>query len=150
MLHGWISVCGAYYLPVYYQVLGSTATAAGIMMLAFSVSASISSALAGLAISVTGDYRRVIWAAWAITLLGYGLMIALDDTSSIGKRVGYPLIAGIGLGPLFEVPMIAMQAAMPIKHMATSVAAYSFIRTMGSTVGVSVGQTIFTSVVLGS
>jgi MFS family permease len=114
-------------------------------MLAFSFSSSITSALGGLIISITGDYRRVIWGAWTLFTVGYGLMTQLEDTSSIAKRVVYPLIAGIGLGPLFQVPMVALQAAMPIKDMATSVATYSFLRTMGSTVGVSIGQTIYTA-----
>ena len=35
---------------------------------------------------------------------------------------------------------------MPIKDMATSTGAFAFIRTIGGTVGVSIGQTIFTSV----
>ncbi len=63
--------------------------------------------------------------------------------------------------------MIALQAAMPLKDMATSTAAYGFIRlvcshvfmtccdikkflnvirTLGGTIGVSVGQVVFSSV----
>jgi len=35
---------------------------------------------------------------------------------------------------------------MPLRDMATSTGAFGFIRTMGGTVGVSVGQAIFTGV----
>lgn len=39
-----------------------------------------------------------------------------------------------------------MQAAMPNKDMATSTAAVGLVRQLGSTIGVSVGQAIWTSV----
>ena len=39
-----------------------------------------------------------------------------------------------------------MQAAMPIKDMATSTATVGLLRQLGSTVGVSVGQVIWASV----
>jgi len=40
----------------------------------------------------------------------------------------YPLIAGVGLGGLFQVPLVGLQAAMPVKDMATSTAAFSLMR----------------------
>lgn len=74
----------------------------------------------------------------------------------------FTLVPSIGCGPLFLGPLIALQAAMPMKDMATSTAAMGFVRystfseakpcsnrfsrIMGSTVGVAVGQVIFTSV----
>lgn len=57
-----------------------------------------------------------------------------------------PLVAGFGVGGLFFPPLILMQAAMPIKDMATTTATTGLIRQLGSTVGVSVGQTIWSSV----
>ena len=58
----------------------------------------------------------------------------------------YPLIAGLGVGGLFFAPILAMQAAMPIKDMATSTATVGLLRQLGSTVGVSVGQAIWYTV----
>jgi hypothetical protein len=58
----------------------------------------------------------------------------------------FPLIAAIGAGGMFQPPLIALQAAMPLKDMATSTAAFGFIRTLAGTVGISIGQAIFTSV----
>jgi hypothetical protein len=61
-------------------------------------------------------------------------------------KVVYPLIAALGIGGLFQTPLIGLQAAMPLKDMATSTAAFGFIRTLGGTVGISIGQAIFSSV----
>ncbi|KAH9030951.1 MFS general substrate transporter [Lactarius hengduanensis] len=137
---------GAYYLPLYYQVLGSSATGAGIRMIPFSLGAAVISAVAGIAVTRTGTYRGIIWAAWAMMILGWGLMITLDDRSNTAKKELYPMIAAIGIGCLFQTPLIALQAAMPLKDMATSTGAFGFLRTMGGTVGISVGQAIYTSI----
>lgn len=61
-------------------------------------------------------------------------------------QVIFPLLAGLGLGGLFYPPIIAMQAAMPLKDMATSTAAVGLLRQLGCTVGVAIGQAIWSSV----
>jgi len=40
----------------------------------------------------------------------------------------YPLIAAIGVGGLFQTPLICLQAAMPFKDMATSTATFVLLR----------------------
>jgi EmrB/QacA subfamily drug resistance transporter len=102
-LHAVAFFCGAYYLPLYFQVLGASATGAGIRMLAFSLACSVTSALSGVIVTRTGEYRPLIWGAWAVYALGYGLMTQLDDTSSVAVKEVYPLIGGLGLGCLFQV-----------------------------------------------
>ncbi|KAK0451021.1 MFS amino acid permease [Armillaria borealis] len=118
----------SFFLPVYFQILGSSATGAGVRMLPFSLGSSLTSATMGYVVSRTGEYRLVIWISWAVFTLGYGLMIMLDSYSNTAEKVLYPFIAAVGLGTMFQVPMIALQAAMPLKDMATSTAAYGFIR----------------------
>ncbi|KAI1795901.1 MFS amino acid permease [Ganoderma leucocontextum] len=143
--HAFGFFAGSYYLPVYFQVLGSSATGAGVRMLPFSLSGALMSIVSGQIISRTGRWRPVMWAAWAIMTLGWGLMITLDDTSNTAERVLYPFVTAIGVGCLFQTPLIALQAAMPLKDMATSTAAFVLIRTLGGTVGISVGQAIISS-----
>jgi hypothetical protein len=62
------------------------------------------------------------------------------------EQVLYLLVASLGIGVLFQSPLIALQAAMPLKDMATSTATFGLLRTLGGTVGISVGQAILTSV----
>ncbi|KAF5327370.1 hypothetical protein D9619_004462 [Psilocybe cf. subviscida] len=135
----------AFYLPVYFQALGASATRAGVEMLPLSLGAAAMSAVSGVAVTKTGIYRPVIWLAFAVYSVGLGLMSMLDSHSSNAVKVIYPLISAFGLGALFQTPLIALQAAMPIKDMATSTGTFGFIRTLGGTVGISVGQTIFSS-----
>ncbi|KAJ7595119.1 major facilitator superfamily domain-containing protein [Mycena floridula] len=136
---------GVYYLPVYFQALGSSATGAGLWMLPFSLGGAFMSAMSGLAVSIIKRYRFILWLGWAISILGYGLMITLDSHSNSGKKVLLPIVASFGLGSLFQVPLVALQAAMPVKDMATTTGTFSFIRTMGGTVGIAIGQVVFST-----
>ncbi|KIM48915.1 hypothetical protein M413DRAFT_438091 [Hebeloma cylindrosporum] len=144
-MHALAFFAGAYYLPLYFQVLGASATKAGVEMLPFSLGCAVMSIFAGIVVSRTGQYRPVMWVSYAIFAVGMGLMIMLDDNSTTVEKVFYPLIAAIGLGSLFQTPLIGLQAAMPIKDMATSTSTFGFIRSLGATVGISIGQAIYSS-----
>ncbi|KAJ7510006.1 MFS general substrate transporter [Mycena galericulata] len=136
---------GAYYLPLYFQVLGSSATGAGVRMLPYSLGCALVSAISGQIVTRTKEYRPVIWFAWPVFTLGFGLMIMLDDKSGPAREAVFPLVAAIGVGCLFQTPLIGLQAAMPIKDMATSTSTFGFIRTLGGTVAIAIGQAIISS-----
>lgn len=104
------------------------------------------SALSGIVVTKTGSYRPAMWFGWSVMTLGWGLMIMLDNTSTIAEQEIYPLIAALGIGCLFQTPLVAVQAAMPIKDMATSTGAFVFLRTLGGTIGITIGETILSSV----
>jgi membrane-bound ClpP family serine protease len=73
----------AYYLPMYFQVLGSSAIGAGVRMLPFSLGAALFSAIGGITITKTGSWRPVMWLAFATMTLGFGLMTQLSSTSTV-------------------------------------------------------------------
>ncbi|KAG2111720.1 major facilitator superfamily domain-containing protein [Suillus discolor] len=163
-LHGVVFFTGSYYLPMYYQVLGASATTSGIQMLPYSLTSSLMSVASGIVVTRTGSYRPAIWFGWSVMTLGWGLMIMLDSTSTTyvyshcrsqvitiallnsAEKEIYPLIAALGVGGLFQTPLVAIQAAMPIKDMATSTGAFVFLRTLGGTIGITIGEAIISSV----
>ena len=53
-----------------------------IRMLPFSLGGAFFSAAGGIVVSRTGLYRPVMWFAWSVMLLGWGLMTMLDDNSN--------------------------------------------------------------------
>ncbi|KAG1836612.1 MFS general substrate transporter [Suillus subluteus] len=145
-LHAVIFFAVSSYLPMYYQVLGASATGSGVRMLPFSLCSSITASVSGIIVARTGSYRPMMWFGWSVMTLGWGLMIMLDNTTTIVAQEVYPLIASLGIGCVFQTPLIAIQAAMPLKDMATSTGAFMFLRTLGSTVGMTIGETIISSV----
>lgn len=144
-LHAITFFSASYYLPLYYQVLGASATGAGIRMIPFSLGTAIMSIVAGVINSRTGKCRPIMWCAYATMTLGWGLMTMLDYNSNNAEKELYPFVATLGVGCLFQVPIIAIQAAMPIKDMATASSAFMFLRTVGGAVGISVGEAIISS-----
>lgn len=80
--HALAFFAGAYYLPIYFQVLGSSATGAGVRMLPYSLAGAAVSAISGQIVTRTGKWRPTMWFSWVIIVLGYGLMIQLDEKSN--------------------------------------------------------------------
>ncbi|KZT25859.1 MFS general substrate transporter [Neolentinus lepideus HHB14362 ss-1] len=142
-LHGIAFFAGNYYLPVYFQVLGASAIMAGIKTMAYSFVSAMLASIAGLLVARTGKYRMILWCSWAVMTLGYGLMIRLNEKTSIALQEIYILIAALGVGPLFQVPLLVLQAAMPVKDMAMSTATFNLLRTIGGTIGISIGDAIY-------
>jgi EmrB/QacA subfamily drug resistance transporter len=135
---------GAYYLPLYYQaVTGSSSTLSAVQMLPYSLVSAATSMASGLYVSKVGSYRPTIWVSFAVFTLGMGLMTMLDARTSKAEQEIYPLIAGLGLGCLFQTPLIALTAAMPPKAMAASTASMTLVRSAAGTVGITVAGSIF-------
>jgi len=144
-LHALVFFTVAYYAPVYFQVLGASPTLAGIKVIPLSLASSLVAIVSGLIVVKTGDYRMVMWVGLAVMTLGFGLMIQLDYNSSAAKQEIFLLVTGLGIGCLFQPPLIALQASMPLAEMATSTATFGLMRTLGGTIGIAVGDAILTS-----
>lgn len=118
----------SYYIPLYFQILGSSATMAGIRQLPLSFGASVFALLTGFAVSKTKRYRPFLWIGGAILTLGTGLVIMLEENTPTYKQELPLLVAGIGLGMILQPPLVGLQASMPLKDMATSTAVYILLR----------------------
>ncbi|KAL0566008.1 hypothetical protein V5O48_016002 [Marasmius crinis-equi] len=142
-IHMFVFLMATYFLPAYFQALGSSAVASGIKMLPFSLVASIVSFTSGQVVAKTGRYRPVMWTGFVFMTLGFGLMIQLDDTSSHVEQEMYIFVAALGAGCFFQIPTVALQACMPLAQMATSTTAFILVRALSGSIGLSVGNVIF-------
>lgn len=75
--------------------------------------------------------------------LGYGLFINLPQEHTWGKIFPYELVAGLGVGPLFQAPLIALQSKVAPKDIATATATFGFIRNISTAISVVIGGVIF-------
>jgi len=144
-IHAYSFFAASYYVPLYFQILGASATLSGVKLMPLSLGASLMAVFSGILLSILKKYRLMIWLSWIVMTLGFGLMIMLDETTPIAQQEVFILIAGLGVGCLFQPPLIALQAAMPLDDMATSTATFGLLRTLGGTVGISVGGAIYAS-----
>lgn len=124
----------------------------------------------GAIITATGHFAPLIIIGSMLTTVGAGLLITLDQASGPGEWIGYQVLAGLGIGLCFQVPIMAGQALSPPEDVSSVTALilceYSFFfpalelrilllpqtnlratvfQTMGGAVMVSAGQAAFTN-----
>lgn len=145
LIHAIVFFSISYYIPLYFQILGHSATGAGVRQIPYSLGGALVATISGQIVTRTGKYREQIWGAWFFMALSAGLLIMLDDRSNQAEKVIFLLLGALGTGPLFQTPLIALQAAMPLRDMAVSTGAFMFLRVIGGAVGISVSQAVISS-----
>ncbi|SPO02544.1 related to DHA14-like major facilitator efflux transporter [Cephalotrichum gorgonifer] len=144
--HSFVFISGSYYLPLYFQgVLRLSSLMSGVYLLAFAMSLSACSAAIGFIIRATGNYKVGILTGMAVMTLGVGLFIDLGVDSSLAKIILYQVVAGFGVGPNFQSPLIALQAGVEGRDVASATSAFSFARQMAGTISVVVGGAVFSN-----
>lgn len=142
--HGFVFIAGCYFLPLYFQaVRGATPLLSGVYVLPYVVVLSLAAALSGVLISRSGRYQEVIWFGVLIQTVGFGLLVKLTRTSGWSELVIYQLLGGIGSGPLFQSPLIAIHATVAPADMATATTTFAFLRTLGTALAISLGLVVF-------
>ncbi|KAH8807869.1 putative dothistromin transporter [Xylogone sp. PMI_703] len=143
-LHALTYIAGSFYLPLYFQaVLGNTPLLSGVHTLATSLSTGLSSISTGFYIRKTGMYLPPIYFGLTLMTLGYGLFIDLSRTSSWAKIIIYQIVAGLGVGPNFQGPLIALQSRLQPRDIGTATSTFGFIRMLGSSISIVIGSVLF-------
>jgi EmrB/QacA subfamily drug resistance transporter len=102
--HGFVFIGGTYYLPLYFQtVLEATPILSGVYLFPLVLSLSAGAIGVGIFIKKVGKYRPPIWFGLVFMTLGFGLFIDFDDHANWPKIIIFQFIAGIGVGPNFQV-----------------------------------------------
>ena len=138
--HGYTFIAGTYYLPLYFQaVLGATPLLSGVYTLALALSLGLTSGLTGVWIKKTAQYRPAIWFGMSVMTLGVGLFIDFSANRSWAKIILFQIIAGIGMGPNFQSPLLALQTGVPQRDIATATATFGFVRNLSTSICVVIG-----------
>ncbi|CAI6342476.1 unnamed protein product [Periconia digitata] len=138
----------AYFLPLYFQlILARSPSTSGLYMLAVAVPLALVSFVAGYAINKTGRYLEVLQLGLLLMTAGVGLLITLPPTLHLSNIIGFLVLVGIGFGPNFNAPLIALQTRIADADMASGTAAFGFVRMVSGAIGVVVGQVVFQSLV---
>lgn len=143
-LFGFVFIAQSYYLPLYFQtVMGLSPILSGVTLFALVVPLSITSIATGILIKKTGRYQEIIWVSGVFFCVGAGLLINLPAHRDWTKVIIYQVIAGIGTGPLFQAPLIALQGHLKGYDAAVGTATYGFIRNIATSMSVVLGGVVF-------
>ena len=137
-----------YYLPNYFQiVLGVSAIRSGVLLLPLVAVQTVCSFSSGILVSRTGDYWWNLVIGYAVWTIGLGLLSSIDENTSIAKLVGYQILDGVGAGQTFQTSLVAIQACVERKDMATATGMRNFVRLLGGTLALTICSSILNNVV---
>ena len=126
------------YAPVYMQdVLGSSATNSGALLIPLSAGWVVASIIVGQLIARTGRYRMFPIIGSTLVLFGIVLLTLLDTSSTLATVSAYLVLVGVGMGTMFQVYVIAAQNAVDPSQIGVTTGQINFFRSMGGSFAVA-------------
>jgi hypothetical protein len=147
-------------MPLYFQAVGgASALMSGVLILPIAIMQSCSGIVCGFIIRKTGKpqhsrpelrnsnqlgrYLEPISIGMAVMTLDFGLFIDLSVNFSLPKIIIFQLIAGLGVGLVFQSPLIAIQSLVAPENIATATATFGFVRNIGGSMSIVLGGVLF-------
>ncbi|KAL2136903.1 hypothetical protein VTI74DRAFT_64 [Chaetomium olivicolor] len=135
-----------FYVPLYLQVLGHSATQAGLRILASSFGVSISSIGCGLIMKKTGKYVGLGIGVLSVYTVAVSLVAMLDEDAPNWIPFVSMALLGAGYGGMLTVTLLACIAAVDHSHQAVITSATYAFRSVGATLGITVASAVYQNV----
>lgn len=146
LLHGIATWCMLYYAPLFFEsVFRHTPLEAAVDGLSFGLTATPFAIITAFMIEYFRCYLWSICAGWGLATAGSGILIALSISMPILSARALFVPAGIGLGMLYPSLAMPIQAGVHVDQVGTATGMLVFCRNLGSTLGVGIGSSIFTT-----
>jgi EmrB/QacA subfamily drug resistance transporter len=134
------------YLPVSFQdVHGASPTNSGLRLLPMMVGLFSASIIVGQLVVRGWRYRPFPIAGTAVMTVGFGLLGTIGVTTSTLVTGAYMLILGMGIGPVMQILVTAVQNAVNPADVGAATAGSSFFRSIGGSFGTAVFGAIYTN-----
>ncbi|KAK8090789.1 mfs general substrate transporter, partial [Apiospora phragmitis] len=141
---GFLLFCALYYVPFYFMAVRSTTpTQSGVNLLPVSCCLVPGSIVVSILASRLGRFRWAVWAGLVLTAVGCGLLQDLDEDTGTALWAAVFAVFGIGNGMMLTSVNVAIQAISRTEDCGRAAAMYAFMRTLGMSIGVAVGGTVF-------
>jgi MFS family permease len=141
--------CGLYSIALYLQAcLGLSPTITGVGILGLNFGLLTVSVVSGRLITNSGRYRWAIWSGWGTIISSTAIMIALDASTPTYGWVLLFVPLGVGHGLLLISLNFSIQALAKERDGAYAAGMYTFARTFGMCLGVSIGGTVLHNTLL--
>ncbi|KAJ2239832.1 hypothetical protein GGI13_007880 [Coemansia sp. RSA 455] len=131
-------------MPVYFSaVFGADSMRAGLLVLPFGMSLSVSSFVTGYFMSGKARYRLFMRLGPAIMALGVLLLALLSGRTSQATQAVLLIVPGIGMGNVIVANVIAAQAATDAHLIATITPLCEFFLSIGGVFGVALFGAVY-------
>jgi len=134
-----------YYLPLFYQAQGRSATQSGIDILPFQISTVLSALIGGGIISFTGRYWYFLFGGPFLVSVGAGLLFTITEDTANAKIIGFQILLGCGTGPALQNVVLAIQAeyADNERLVPQATALVTFAQLVGGIIGIAIAGAVF-------
>ncbi|KAJ2813899.1 hypothetical protein H4S07_000320 [Coemansia furcata] len=133
-----------FFMPVYFSaVFGADSMRAGLLVLPFGMSLSVSSFVTGYFMSGKDRYRLFMRLGPAIMALGVLLLALLSGRTSQATQAVLLIVPGIGMGNVIVANVIAAQAATDAHLIATITPLCEFFLSIGGVFGVALFGAVY-------
>ncbi len=131
------------YIPLFVQgVLGQSATSSGVVATPITLAVMLTAVPVGFLVGKVGRYQWAVVLGSLILLAGALLMTTINPSISMVIVVRNMVVLGVGIGMTLPVLSIAVQNAIPQSQLGAGTGAMSYLRSLGSTLGVAVIGTV--------
>src|SRR5690606_9168798 len=122
--HGAAFLSTAAFLPLFLvNVLGVSATGAGLALIPLSLGVVFGSLVSGQLVSRIGRYRAIMLSGTALLAVGVFLLSRMGPDVTIGRVTLYMVIVGLGMGPAGPLYALAVQNALDVRRMGQATSA---------------------------
>ncbi|PHH63399.1 hypothetical protein CDD81_6000 [Ophiocordyceps australis] len=141
------AVTGAlFHVPLFLQVMGDSATGAGLKIASSPVGVFVGSLTVGYIIKRTGRYVKLAIVSVAILALGIGIL----SFQGIGRPLWLSSVAffvmGVGYGAMLTITLLACLASVSQSQQAVITSATYMARCLGATVGITIGSAVYQNI----
>ncbi|KAH9909737.1 MFS general substrate transporter [Xylariomycetidae sp. FL2044] len=141
-----VNMMSLFYVPIYLQTRGFSATDSGLVILFAPIGICACSLGSGLIMKKTGRYVGLGILSVALQLACVAILTTLNQTSPKWILMLAFLLLGSGQGAMLTITLLACLAAVEHSHQATITSATYAFRSVGGTVGITVASAIYQNV----
>lgn len=141
--HSFVFIAFDFFLALYFQVvLGRSPIISGLLLFALVLPLSACTFGTGIFVRRTGRVHPALWFGASFMTLGTGLFILFGRDLILWKIIVFQVIAGIGAGPLFQTPMIALQSQVKQRDVTAANSAFTFLRNLITSLSIVIGGVV--------
>ncbi|EXJ72827.1 uncharacterized protein A1O5_03975 [Cladophialophora psammophila CBS 110553] len=135
-----------YYVPLYLQIRGLSATAAGLRVVPLAAATSIGSLASGYVMRATGRYYVQMVVVMATFILGAALICSFQLSTPQWMTFAFPTPLGFAYGGMLTITLVGMISSVDHEHQAVITAASYAFRSTGSTIGITIAGAVFQNI----
>lgn len=142
-LLGGAFLCVVIFLPLFLvNVVGVSATRAGVSLIPLSAGVVLGSTVAGQLVSRLGHYKWFMLGGSGVLLVGVFLLSTMTAATGVGTITLYMVLCGLGLGPALPLYPLAIQNAVRPSEIGQATSASQFFRQIGGAVFAAIMGTV--------